>query len=223
MAGSATICRGKRKMSGIAAITASLPQPLPPTVSEQPASISPTATDGKAGGGNVGQPAVIVTLSSNAVAASQGKPVFLGALDPNKVADALYGAAGANGLAQLDRHVDRTSELAKFGTAISQRNQASLQAAVASSASDALSHASSLGIPIHNSVSPDAVKNGAAPGTISVGAFSFINGGSTYTVTSGKDGMLVGTKDGQAGLPCSLPIPQARQAATMALPPPCKP
>lgn len=42
------------------------------------------------------------------------------------------------------------------------------------------------------------MRNGAAPGTITIGAFSFTNGSSTYAVTLGKDGTLVGTKDGQA-------------------------
>lgn len=51
-------------------------------------------------------------------------------------------------------------------------------------------------------VQPDMTTKGlhgdAVPGLLSVNNFSFKTDGSTYAVTAGKDGTLVGTKDGQA-------------------------
>jgi hypothetical protein len=114
------------------------------------------------------------------------------------VDDALSRAGGANSFAPAYEHGDWAKLEAKFGQAVVDRDKASLLNAVVVFSSGALSSASTLGIPIKDSVSPDAVKNGATPGTITVGAFSFTNGGSTYTITPGKDGTLIGTKDGQA-------------------------
>ena len=119
-------------------------------------------------------------------------------MDPDQVDNALAWVAGANGFADLAAHYDYSGDVAKFGEAIADRNRASLLGGAADSASNAPSNASGLGIPIQDSVSPDAVQNGAAPGTISVGAFSFTSGGSIYSVAPGANGMLVGTKDGQA-------------------------
>ncbi len=52
------------------------------------------------------------------------------------------------------------------------------------------------------SVQPDTTTKGprgdAVPSLLSVNNFSFKADGSTYAVTAGKDGALVGTKDGQA-------------------------
>ena len=76
-----------------------------------------------------------------------------------------------------------------------------------------LSHASTLGIPIQASVSPDAIKKGAAPGTISVGAFSFTSKGSVYAVIPSKDGTLVGAKDGQAWKTWQLTGPSSAASA----------
>ncbi|HET6237022.1 MAG TPA: hypothetical protein VFE41_18970 [Acetobacteraceae bacterium] len=63
--------------------------------------------------------------------------------------------------------------------------------------SQALYYAANLGIPILDSVSPDAIKNRASAGTISAGAFSFTHDGSAYAVTPGADGSISGTKDGR--------------------------
>jgi hypothetical protein len=40
--------------------------------------------------------------------------------------------------------------------------------------------------------------HGASPAAISVGAFTFAHGGSTYAVTPEADDRLIGTRDGQA-------------------------
>jgi len=47
-------------------------------------------------------------------------------------------------------------------------------------------------------VSSTSAANGADPATLSVANFSFTNAGSTYSITSGANNTLAGTKDGQA-------------------------
>jgi hypothetical protein len=114
------------------------------------------------------------------------------------VDNALAWVAGASGFAYNAAHWNEAHVAAQFGTAIAERDTAGIFGAAADSASNALSNASGPGIPTQDSVSPDAIQNGAAPGTTSVGAFSFTSGGSIYSVTPGANGTLVGTKDGQA-------------------------
>lgn len=182
-------------MSVITGISAAGPQASPATITPQLGSAS--ASPAPVTGDRVDPPAVIVSLSPTATASANATSTPR-SLDLNKVDDALSWTAGANGFAYNAVHFDYAGTLAKFGQAIADRNRATVTGAAVGSASFALSYASSLGIPIKDSVSPEDVKKGAAPGTISVGAFSFTNGGSTYAVTPGKDGTLVGTKDGQA-------------------------
>jgi hypothetical protein len=119
-------------------------------------------------------------------------------MDPNQVDDTLTQLSGANALAFLYAHYDYAGVLAQHGQAIADRNEALMRGAAVGSASDALSNASGLGTPASDSVSPNAVQNGAGPGTITVAAFSFTGGGATYSVAPGANGTLVGTKDGQA-------------------------
>jgi hypothetical protein len=186
----------------MSAITSLDAAPVPVTVLDK-GEDSPAATDQQAAPPQVAvdRPAVIVSLSASAssVAAASATAIpNLGELDPNAVDDALSWAAGANGFAANYERADWSKVEAKFGNAVVDRDKALMLKAVVVSASNALSSASSSGIPIKDSVSPDAVRNGATPGTITVGAFSFTNSGSTYTITPGKDGTLIGTKDGQA-------------------------
>jgi hypothetical protein len=160
-------------------------------------------------GGNADEPAVIVSLSREATASLQDDPTTL-SLDPEEVDYALSWAVGVNGFAA---NVARTSKAnaaaigarwneadvaADYGTAIAERGTAEVIGAAVGSPSEALYHAANLGIPILDSVSPDVARNGASPAAISVGAFSFTHGGSTYTVTPEADDRLIGTKDGQA-------------------------
>jgi hypothetical protein len=67
------------------------------------------------------------------------------------------------------------------------------------------------------------VSKGAAPGTITVSAFSFTSSGSTYSVTPGENGTLIGTRNGQpwqtwqlmpTGVPGNLPDSADPAAAT---------
>jgi hypothetical protein len=191
--------------------------PRPPLPRSQVAcrQASPKTPDGTA------QPAVVISLNSGAAASTQATSAPP-ALDPNQVDNALSWAAGANGFADLAAHFDYAGTVANFGVAIANRDKAGLIGGAANSASHALSYASGLGIPIQDSVSPDAVKNGAAPGTISVGAFSFTNGGSTYSVTPGANGTLIGTKDGQAWKTWQLTDPAAAGAPARGPQPPCR-
>jgi hypothetical protein len=117
-------------------------------------------------------------------------------MDPTAVDDALASVTGANEFAFIAAHFDEASVAAQFGPAVAARNMGALNGAAAESTTRALSMTSSVGISIQDSVRPDAVKNGAAPGAFGVAAFSFISGGSTYAVAPGANGTLVGTKDG---------------------------
>jgi hypothetical protein len=184
-------------MSTINGISTAGPQALPAPVAPQPSSAPASQAQDGAVSGYAAQPAVIVSLSSEAAASA--KPVSTPpSLDPNQVDDALSWTAGANGFAANYARADWSKALAKFGQAIVDRDKATVLGEAINAGSHALSFASDLGIPVQASVSSEAIKNGAAPGTISVGTFSFTNGGSTYAVTPGKDNTLVGTKNGQA-------------------------
>lgn len=143
-------------------------------------------------------------------------------MDAGQVVDALSWVAGANGFADIAAHFAYAAVEAKFGKAIADRDEAGVIGAAADGASFALSNAASLGIPVGDSVSPQAVANGATPGTITVGAFSFTDGGSTYSITPGKDGTLIGTKDGAAWQtwqltgPGNAPVADSGAAAALA-------
>jgi hypothetical protein len=175
---------------------ATIPPPTLPT--DQPQTTS----------GDAEEPAVVVSLSNEATASLQAASTTL-SLDPDQVDYALSWATGINGFAanaaRLNKanvaadgaHWNEADVAAEYGTAIAERGTAEVIGAAVGSPSQALYYAANLGIPILDSVSSDAVKSGAAPGTISVGAFTFTNGGSTYAVTSEANNRLIGTKDGQ--------------------------
>ncbi len=190
-------------MSSIAALG-----PLLPLESRTPAGAAAFAKQ-SAGAADNPSPAVIVSVSSAAATA-----LTQSLLTPAKIDDALSGAVGANGFAANYTHGDWAGEAAEFGEAVASRNKAEALNAAVYGASSALSTASSLGIPIQDSVGPEALKNGAAPGRITVGAFTFASGGSTYAVTPGKNGTLVGTKDGQSWKTWQLNDPTSDTAAS---------
>ena len=197
-------------MSAITGISAAGLQTPPAIVVSQPGNA--LASPVQAAGSQVNSPAVVISLSPKATASAKITST-LPSLDLDKVDNALSWAAGANGFAANYARGDWGKLAAKFGDVIANRDKASAQGAAASTTSHALSYASNLGIPIQASVSPEAIKNGAAPGAISVGAFSFTSKGSTYAITPGKDGTLVGTKDGQAWKTWQLTGPSSAAGA----------
>ena len=182
-------------MSAISGISAAYPPTSPALVASQPSGV--VASQAQTADGHAAQPAVVVSLSLKATASAKAAST-LPSLDFDMVDNALSWAAGANGFTDNAAHFDWKHVAAQYGSAIADRDKATVNSAAAGSASHVLSYVSGSGIPIQASVSPEAIKNGTAPGTISVGAFSFTSKGSVYAVTSGKDGTLVGTKDGQA-------------------------
>ena len=197
-------------MSAITGISAAGPQTPPAIVVSQPGNTS--ASPVQAAGGQVDPPAVVVSLSPKATASVKTTST-LPSLDLDKVGNALSWAAGANGFADNAAHFDWKHVAAEYGSATADRDKAAVIGAAAGSASHVLSYASTLGIPIQASVSPDAIKKGAAPGTISVGAFSFTSKGSVYAVIPSKDGTLVGAKDGQAWKTWQLTGPSSAAGA----------
>ena len=174
-------------MSDITAIepTALGPTPLPGATIPPPAVSTgqPQAT-----GGNADQPAVVVDLSAAATTSLQIASTAL-AMDPDQVDYALSWATGVNGFAATAARAkaadvaataarwNEADVAAEFGTATAERGTAEVIGAAVGSPSQARYYAANLGIPILDSVSPDAIKSGASAGTISVGAFSFTHGG----------------------------------------------
>ncbi len=156
-------------MSTIAAVGAT----LAPERRAFAASVGPvTEVAGKA------PQAVILDIGGTAAARIQSPPA------PDKIDGVLSLVAGANGFAALYARTDWAGIVAEFGKGAASRDKEAALDALVSSASKAFSAASSLGIPIHDSVSPDAVRNGAAPGTISVGPVPFASGGSSAATAS---------------------------------------
>ena len=85
----------------------------------------------------------------------------------------------------------------KFGVAIANRDLGETEGAVAQVSNAAIAGAARLGIQIQDTVSPDAVAEGATPGTLSISAFSFSADGNNYAVTPGANGSFVETENGQ--------------------------
>ena len=207
-------------MSDINAIEAIAPAELDTTALPN-ASIPPPAMptgQPQAASGTADEPAVVVSLSNEAAASLQAGPTAL-SLEPAEVDYALSWASGVNGfaanaargnaagVAARAARWNKADVAAEYGTAIADRSTAEIDGAPVGSPSEALYYAANLGIPILDSVSPDTAKNGALPGTIRVGAFTFTHGGATYAVTPGASGTIIGTKDGRAWKTWQVAIP----------------
>jgi hypothetical protein len=160
-------------------------------------------------GGNADEPAVIVSLSTEATTAMQDPPTML-ALDPEEVDHALSWVVGVNGFAANAAcktnanvaadgdHWTEPDAAADHRTAIAERNAAKVIDAAVASPSEALYHAANLGIPILCSVNLDAAGHDASSRTTGIGAFTFTHGGSTYAIVPVADDLLIGTRDGEA-------------------------
>jgi hypothetical protein len=153
----------------------------------------PATTASQPDSSGADQPAVLVSLSTagatqNAVSAQP---------PADQVAGVLNLVSGANAFSNILTHYDYAAEAAKFGVAIANRNYGGLEGTVADLSNAAIAGAANLGIQVQDSVSPDAVANGAAPGTLSISAFSFTSGGNNYAVTPGANGSFVETENGQ--------------------------
>jgi hypothetical protein len=155
----------------------------------------PATTASQPDSSSADQPAVLVSLSTagatqNAVSA---QPLS------DQVANELNLVAGANGLATIAAayKADYGNLVAKYGVAIANQDVGGAQGDAALVSKDAIAGAANLGIQVQDSVSPDAVANGAAPGTLSISAFSFTSGGNNYAVTPGANGSFIETENGQ--------------------------
>jgi hypothetical protein len=155
---------------------------------------APEGSSSQTNGGSADQPAVIVSLS-NAAGGAQNA-VFAQPLS-DQVAGVLNLVSGANAFSNILAHYDYAAEAAKFGVAIANRNYGGSEGAVADLSNAAITAAAGLGIQVKDSVSPDAVAKGAAPGTLSISAFSFASDGNNYAVTPGANGSFVETENGQ--------------------------
>jgi hypothetical protein len=204
-------------MTVISALTASGTSSAPNQASTllQQQAAAQQAQAGQASTASTQHPTDTVSTSS-AVASAASTPPSIGSADPNAVEDTLYDVSGANGFAFIFAHTNYSAQ--QYGQATATRDNDSLRNAVFQSGGLAEAAASSLGISVTSSVSSTSAANGADPGTLSVANFSFTNGGSTYSVTNGANGSLIGTKDGQAWLNLQLGAPTGDQYSNVATP-----
>ena len=113
-----------------------------------------------------------------------------------QVSDVLSNIAGTN--AQIDNfsHIDWSSIARESGAQVANQDRLGLlQAIRGSEIADAVD-SSRLGLPANVSILPNGGYRSRIP-TTTVNAFTFSDGGSTYSVTPSPDGTLIGTKDGQ--------------------------
>ncbi len=152
-------------------------------------------------------PAVIMSLSSAATASAAKASPALRSMDPIAVGDALALVTGANGAAAIAAHFDEAYVASKIGTAFAERAKDDVTGYANVSAQVAMSAVRRLDLPVNDpagSIVANLGPTGPAPasgtatsGYFTVSDFSFTNGGSIYSITTGASGMLTGTKDGQ--------------------------
>ena len=178
-------------MSGIGAIRGTSPYNPSRPIRETKLDPKPQSTALER---NQKQPEVVINLASK-IEANPSNSVKLPTLDPNAVDNALARVGAANGFAFLAAHTDWAGIEKQYRKAIADRDKGS--GIVASEVSYALSSASHAGIVVKSSIPLGEVKEGVTVSFLKVESFSFNSGGSIYRVTNGKDGVLLGTKDGQ--------------------------
>jgi hypothetical protein len=202
-------------MSATTGITAAAPQPPPPVAA------APSGVPAPAPAPSTDQPAVVVSISAGASgAAAQAAPTQLGERDPTAAINALAWTGGANGAAFLATHIDWSDVAAHAGQAAADHDRDQVLGIAIENASHALSYASALGIPVQSTentaATPDSTQPDAKLTTFTVSDFSFTSAGSIYTVTHGKNGTLLGTKDGQYWQSWQLTDPSASSGAAHA-------
>lgn len=166
---------------------------ISPNFQEASGKITSQAPDTKS---IVAQPAVIISLG-NGVASPTSAPAKLPVLDPNAVSRTLSEISSANGFVWIAAHTDWSLVEAKFGKAIMERDRSGVNGGAANYVSYTLLKTSGSGVPIKSSAPPEKTNPDVIPSPITVGDFSFSSAGSIYSITNGKDGTLIGMKDGQ--------------------------
>jgi hypothetical protein len=179
-------------MSGISPVSTTA---TPTAIAAASLPSDPATTASQPDSSSADQPAVLVSLSTagatqNAVSA---QPLS------DQVANELSLVAGANADANDVSTIkaNYSNLVSEYGVAVANRDIGEVQGGAALVARAAIAGAANLGIQVQDSVSPDAVANGAAPGTLSISAFSFTSGGNNYAVTPGTDGSFIETENGQ--------------------------
>jgi hypothetical protein len=179
-------------MSGISPVSTTA---TPTAIAAASLPSDPATTASQPDSSSADQPAVLVSLSTagatqNAVSA---QPLS------DQVANELSLVAGANADANDVSTIkaNYSNLVSEYGVAVANRDIGEVQGGAALVARAAIAGAANLGIQVQDSVSPDAVANGAAPGTLSISAFSFTSGGNNYAVTPGANGSFIETENGQ--------------------------
>ncbi len=185
-------------MSGITGISVAARQI--PQAAVAVAAAAGVAALSQGSGRDTAGPAVIMSLSSAATASTAKASPALRSMDPTAVEDALAMVGAANGAAFIAAHFDEAYVVSKIGTADAERAQDVVTGAANVNASIAIDAVQHLGLPVNDPVGSIGANVGPGTGTsgyFTVSDFSFTSGKSTYSITTGANGMLTGTKDGQ--------------------------
>jgi hypothetical protein len=180
-------------MTSIAATGSAIPQPSP--ASPVAASLPVGASDTASAAASTRSEAVVISLSPGALTAAEQPGDKAAAQRVNSLVEAVK---THNDIADLNQHVAWSDLVQKFGEADVARIQATTQKYLAYSAARIGIDFAGSGISVQTATDQQVAETGVAPGTLLVKKFSFQAGGSTYAITAGEDGTLVGTRDGQA-------------------------
>lgn len=166
-------------------------------------------------------PAVIVSIRNDPTQLLANQPPTIHA-SANQVANVLSWASGANSFVVWDDQIAEVLRQRTGGIAATKQvsdkqvfDKQMSDTATISLTRHALSELSGLGVPHHFTTSSGTSNSNGPYGVISVGAFNFTDGVSSYTVRPDPNGTLVGTKDGQAWLTMqftSFPEPKGQPA-----------
>jgi hypothetical protein len=155
--------------------------------------------------------AINIAQTTGAQASSSSAPTA------SNVNSLLYEATGVNQAVLVYNQMDWARVAAQYGSDIAARDQNQFYGGIIKSERGLSNDAGRLGIPVTVPPAPEAAQGSTAFAPITVGAFSFQSGGSTYAVTPSADGSLIGTKDGKAWNTWQLSGPGSPSDASIAL------
>ena len=159
----------------------------------------------------------------DAVVISLGKGTLSAAVHPfdttaeQRVNSLVEEVRSHNAMADLLAHFDWASHARDVGETKAAALKAELDGVITGKADRIGREFGESGIDARPITDKQAAGSGVAPGSLLVDGFSFESGGSTYTVTPGEDGTLVGTRDGQAWKTWRITPARADGGAAVAL------
>lgn len=170
-------------------------------------------------------PAPVTALPArpDAVVISIGKGTLSAAVHPlaktaeQRVDSLVEEVRSHNAMADLLARTDWTIHARYFGAERAAATKAEFEKAIAGKAERIGRQFGENGIDVRTLTETQAAESGLAKHSVLVDSFSFEAGGSTYAVTPGGDGTLVGTRDGQAWKTWRITPPRIDADAAAAL------